>query len=111
MLSVVLPVPMVIYLGFIFAQQQWRTFKENEREQNKIYPFLSFLLSIISTIGVIFLFERLFHGNFEKSKYPFVINSSIISLYILNYSQLKNIYLAGILSGISIGTVLPVVFF
>lgn len=109
-LSVFTPVPITIYLAFLFAKKEQHETKK-EIEKDKFRPVLIFLMSIICCIFLIYFFEKTYQKHFEKTVYPFIINSTIISLYILNYSQLKNIYFAGILSGVSIGTVLYVVFF
>jgi len=103
------PIPLTVFMAFAMAVS-------NNDITSKDYSGNTFNAIIFLIVGFVFIFvitlilkEYLYEDNM-KIGFPLFVNSAVISLYVVNYYQVRSISLAGFLTGASFGVVLYVVF-
>ena len=101
--SVVAPIPITVFLAYIFATQENLI---GEIDQVTIGTIASFaylstaiLLSIIAFYGL----ETFIYQNLTQTVAPIFFNSFILMAYIINIIYIGNMQMMAILSGVSIG--------
>jgi len=108
--SVFGPIPLAIFLAYIFVA------KENiikEIDETFISVFASFgYLFFMLLMSVVFLYflEAFIYKGFSESVVPIFINSLVLMMYIMNILYVKSIQMIAILSGMSMGISMYVLF-
>jgi hypothetical protein len=108
--SVFGPVPLAIFFAYVFVAKK-NIFKEVE--ETLITTLTSFNYLFISLlISVIFLYflEVFIYKDFSETVVPIFINSLILMMYITNILYVKSIQMIAILSGMSMGISIHVLF-
>ncbi len=104
-----IPIPIAIYTGFLFNPALKRDIIT--KDQNIKPAIALFLGSFIFIMLFIYLFEYTTGKVFENHMLPFVLNSTIIVFYTINYMTKNSFKLAGILSGTLFGMALYIFLF
>ncbi len=105
------PVPVALFLAFLFPQGFSPDRQEVPEDVRPVMPVICFSGTTLFLLGSIVIYEKLSGRQFSATIFPVFINSYIICLYALNFYRFRSVVFAGILSGVSMGTVLYIVFF
>ena len=102
------PIPLVIFAAFIFTNKTEVPVKEINLSILLAFSYL--LVTLFLTILGLDWFESFIYPTFSTTVVPIFFNSVILATYIINLLFTKDIKIIAILSGISIGISIYVLF-
>ena len=102
------PIPLVIFTAFIFANKTEMSVSEINLSILSAFSYL--LATFFFTILWLYFFETFIYKAFSTTVVPIFFNSFILAMYIINLLFTKDMKMIAILSGISIGISMYVLF-
>ncbi len=109
LLVLIAPIPITIFISFIMARPS-RDTKEREDSENMVNALFFLLFGVVFIFVIMELFRKVLSEGSAKITFPLFINSSVISLYVVNYYHIRSATLAGFVTGTSFGIVFYVIF-
>ncbi len=106
--AIIGPAPMILFLYFLFSSRDLSKLNF-QKKTNKIISSVILVASLIFTMAFIQIYE-LFFNKFGDTNLPILLNSIILSMYVLNLSRIKSVHIAAALSGMGIGISMFIVF-
>ena len=106
--AIIGPAPMILFLYFLFSSRDLSKLNF-QKKTNKIISSVILVTSLIFTMAFIQIYE-LFFNKFGDTNLPILLNSIILSMYVLNLSRIKSVHIAAALSGMGIGISMFIVF-
>lgn len=108
LVAVFAPIPLVIFTAFIFANQTEEPVSEINLSILSAFSYL--LTTFFLAILWLYLVEMFIYKAFSTTVIPIFFNSIILAMYIINLLFTKSMKMIAILSGISIGISIYVLF-
>jgi hypothetical protein len=102
------PIPLVLFTAFIFTNKTEAPVKEINLSILSAFSYL--LATLFLTILGLDWFESFIYPTFSTTVVPIFFNSFILAMYIINLLFTKDMKMIAILSGISIGISMYVLF-
>jgi hypothetical protein len=104
------PIPIAIFIAYIFVAQKSLLKEINESHLSALASFSYLFVSLLMTIICLYFFETLFYKQFSETVIPIFLNSLVLMMYIVNILITKHIQIIALLSGISMGISIYVLF-
>lgn len=102
------PIPLVIFAVFIFANKTAAPVSEINLSVLSAFSYL--LATLFFTMLWLYFFETFIYKAFSTTVVPIFFNSFILTMYIINLLFTNNSRIIAVLSGISIGISMYVLF-
>ena len=104
------PIPLAIFIAYIFVSRK-NILKEIDETSLSVVASFSYLLgTLLTTIILLYFFETFIYKEFHQTVTPIFFNSFVLIMYIINVLITKNIKMIAVLSGISMGISINVLF-
>jgi len=104
------PIPLVIFIAYIFVPRK-NILKEIDETSLSTFASFSYLLgTLLTTIIFLYFFETFIYKDFHETVTPIFFNSFVLMMYIINVLITKDIKMIAVLSGISMGISIDVLF-
>jgi hypothetical protein len=107
--SVFGPVPLAIFFAYLFVARG-NLVKLDESTLSIFASFNYLLVTLLTTTLFLYFFEAFIYKEFSDSVVPIFLNSLVLVMYIANILLTKSIQVIAILSGISMGISIHVLF-
>jgi len=108
--SVFGPIPLAIFLAYIFVAKE-NIIKEIDETFISVFASFSYLFfMLLMSMAFLYFLEVFIYKDFSESVVPIFINSLVLMMYIMNILYIKNIQMIAILSGMSMGISMYVLF-
>ncbi|MEK8015474.1 MAG: hypothetical protein VSS75_001315 [Candidatus Parabeggiatoa sp.] len=104
------PLPLAIFIAYIFVAKENLLAEIDETRLNVFTAFSYLLATCLISILCLYFFEAIVYKELSHSVVPIFLNSFVLSLYIVNILWIKRIKMIAILSGISMGISIYVLF-
>ncbi|HEC86164.1 MAG: hypothetical protein DRR08_33005 [Candidatus Parabeggiatoa sp. nov. 2] len=108
--SVFGPVPLAIFFAYLFVATGSFVKKRDESTLSVFASFNYLLVTLLATTLFLYFFEAFIYKEFSDSVVPIFLNSLVLVMYIANILLTKSIQVIAILSGISMGISIHVLF-
>jgi len=104
------PIPLAIFVAYIFVAQK-SILKEIDESHLSVFVSFSYLfVTLLMTIIFLYFFETFFYKKFSETVTPIFLNSLVLMMYIVNILVTKRIQIIALLSGLSMGISIYVLF-
>lgn len=104
------PIPLAIFIAYIFVPRK-NILKEIDETSLSVVASFSYLFgTLLATIIFLYFFETFIYKEFRDTVTPIFFNSFVLMMYIVNVLITKNIKMIAVLSGISMGISIDVLF-
>jgi len=106
--SVFGPIPIAIFLAYVLVAK-----KSVEIDETRLSVFASFswlFMTLLATLTGLYFFENFVYKEFSESVVPIFLNSFVLVMYIANILLTKSLSMIAILSGLSMGISMHVLF-
>ncbi|MEM7698376.1 MAG: hypothetical protein AAF236_08240 [Verrucomicrobiota bacterium] len=104
--SLLAPVPVILFLGYIFANREMSNGRE---ESSPIWVLLCLLVTLATTLGLAFLLRDSLRAWFGEAL-PLLVVSSVFSASLINFIAIRNAYLGAVLCGVGTAVATGVIF-
>lgn len=101
--SVVAPVPIAVFLAYIFATEENLIGEIDQATISTITSFVYLSSAILLSIMAFYGLETFIYQKLTQTVVPIFFNSFILTAYIINIIYIRNMQMIAILSGTSIG--------
>lgn len=108
--SVFGPIPLAIFLAYIFVAKESIIKKIDETFISVFVSFSFLLITLLTTVIFLYFLDTFIYKDFRETVGPIFVNSLILMMYITNILYTKSIQMIAILSGMSMGISIYVLF-
>jgi hypothetical protein len=108
--SVFGPIPLAIFFAYVFVAKKSILKEIDETLINTFASFIYLFITLLTTVVFLYFLEGFIYKDFSKTVVPIFLNSLILMMYITNILYTKSIQVIAILSGMSMGISIHVLF-
>lgn len=102
------PLPLTIFVAYIFVARE--TFINPEVSISVLSSFTYLLVTLLFSLIFLHFFESLIYNGLSETIVPIFLNSFVLAMYVINIFLTKSVQMMAVLSGMSIGISLYVLF-
>ncbi len=104
------PIPLAIFVAYIFVPKK-SILQEIDDTALSVFASFSYLLgTLLMTLIFLDFFEKFIYEGFSETVTPIFFNSLVLMMYIVNILVTKNLKMIALLSGLSMGISINVLF-
>jgi len=104
------PLPLAIFIAYIYVARENILTEIDETRLSTFTAFSYLLATSLLSIICLYFFEAFVYTELSHSVVPIFLNSLVLALYIVNILVIKRIKMIAILSGMSMGISIYVLF-
>ena len=108
--SVFGPIPIAIFLAYVLVAKKSIREEIDETRLSVIASFNWLFVALLATLIFLYFFQTFVYKEFSESLVPIFLNSFVLVMYIANILLTKSISMIAILSGLSMGISMHVLF-
>jgi hypothetical protein len=108
--SVFGPIPLALFFAYLFVARESILKEIDETRLSSIVLFSLLLTTLLITVISLYFFEFFIYKAFSETVVPIFFNSLVLIMYIVNILLIKSLKMIAILSGISMGISIYVLF-
>ncbi len=104
------PIPLAIFIAYIFVAKKSILQEIDETRLSVLVSFTYLFGTLFMSTVFLYFVENFIYTDFSETVAPIFLNSFVLVMYIVNILVTKNISMIAILSGISMGISIHVLF-